>query len=347
MMKPRIFLEFFARRLLQVRRGSVAVLPVILACAASVAFAQGSYPNRPVKLIIGFSPGGGVDAIGRGVAKDLSALWGQPVVVENKLGAAGIISVEATMKAAPDGYTLLLTTDSQMVAVPFLQARPGLQDKPPYDALTDLTPIALVGGFSMVLVAHPSLKVETLAELIAAAKARPGAIDYSSAGVGTSPHLVMEVFQRVAGIKLNHIAYKGGAPALQDVLAGHVPITWGNIATAQSHIQAGNRLVALAVGSLERSALLPNVPTVAELGFPGFEAGNWVAVMGPAKLPEALVRSLHADLQKVTQTAAYRERLTALGSESRSSTREEFAKRIREESGRNKALLAKAGELKN
>ena len=317
-------------------RGAVALL-AILACAASAAFAQGTFPNRPVKLIIGFSPGGAVDGIGREVAKSLSALWGQPVIVENKLGAAGMISIDATVKAAPDGYTLLLTTDSPIVAIPFLQ------DKLPYDTLNDLAPIALVGGFSVVLVAHQSLKVKTLAEFIAAAKAKPGAIDYASSGIGTSNHLAMELFQRVAGVKLNHIAYKGGAPALQDVIGGHVPVMWSAISTALPHAQPGSRLVPLAVGSPERSALFPNVPTVSELGFPGFEAGNWVAVMAPTKLPEAVAQAIEADLRQVTQTEAYRKRLATMGSEARTSTSDELARRIRAESSRNKALLSGAG----
>lgn len=317
-------------------RGAVALL-AILACAAFVALAQGTFPNRPVKLIIGFSPGGAVDGIGREVAKDLSAFWGQPVIVDNKLGAAGMISVDATVKAAPDGYTLLLTTDSPMVAVPFLQ------EKLPYDTLNDLTPIALVGGFSLILLAHQSLKVKTLPELIAAAKANSGTIAYASSGIGTSNHLAMEMFQRAAGIKLNHIAYKGGAPALQDVLGGHVPLVWSAISTASPYAQPGSQLVPLAVSSLERSALFPNVPTVSELGFPGFEAGNWVAVMAPAKLPEAVAQNIEATLHQVTQTEAYRKRLAALGSESRTSTRDELAQRIRAESIRNKTLLSAAG----
>jgi tripartite-type tricarboxylate transporter receptor subunit TctC len=221
-----------------------------------------------------------------------------------------------------------------------------LNDKTPYDPLTDLKPIALVGGIPLILVANPSLQVKTFKEFIAAAKAKPGSINYASSGIGASHHMSMENLQRVAGIKLNHVSYKGGAPALTDVLGGHVPVMWVAMSTALPHIQAG-KLVPLAYGGLERSELLPNIPTVAELGFPGFEAGNWVGVMGPAKMPAALVQKIQNDLRKVTQTPGYREHLIAGGNEVRTSTSEEFSKRVHAEYSRNKVLLSKSAIAHN
>jgi tripartite-type tricarboxylate transporter receptor subunit TctC len=264
-------------------------------------------------------------------------MWGQQVVVENKPGAGGVIAADATAKAAPDGYTLFLATGGIATVVPFIQKNL------PYDPQNDIKPIALVGNFPLILVATPASKYRTVAEIVAAAKAKPGTIDYASNGVGVSPHMAMELFQRTAGVKLNHIPYKGSGPAMQDMLGGRVPVMWAAVSSTMAQVQSG-KLVPVAVGSLERSPLLPNVPTVAESGYPGFEAAEWIGVMGPAKMPEALVRKIQADLQKVTQSAAYREQQTARGNEARFSTSEEFAKRISAEYNRNKAMFA-SGEI--
>lgn len=315
------------------------VAALVLSTGADSLMAQ-DYPGRPVKLLVGFSAGGAPDLIGRAVAKGLSDVWGRPVVVENKAGAAGTLAADATAKAAPDGYTLFLGSDSAIVSAPFLQ------DKIPYDALSDFQPIALVAGFSLILVANPSLNVRTFAEFIETVKARPGAIDYASFGIGTSPHLAMEQLQRLAGIKLNHIPYKGSPPALQDLLAGRVLAIWNPVSSALPHIQAG-KLIALAIGSAERLALLPNLPTVSELRFPGFEAGNWIGVMAPAKLSEAVLKKIESDLRVVTQSAPYRELLSAQGIEARTGTTEEFVKRVHADYNRNKALFSSLGISRN
>ncbi len=309
------------------------ILLTSLACLTTSVFAQGSFPSRPVRLVVALPPGGAVDGIAREIAKGLQDLWGQPVIVENKPGASGVIAADATAKAAPDGHTLFLTTDGIITVVPFLQ------EKMPYDTLNDLKPIALVGSFPLMLVTHPSSGFKTVADLIAAAKAKPGSVDYASNGVGISPHMAMERFQRVANIKLNHIPYKGSAPALQDMLGGRVPIMWAAVLPSLPHVQSG-KLLPLAMGSVERLPQLPQVPTLAELGYPGFEAATWIGVVGPAKMPDAVVQKIAADLHKVTQNAAYRERQTAMGNEVRSSTSAEFAKRIATEYDRNKALFA-------
>lgn len=325
-----------------VRMRSLLLCCLVLASTLTgpAALAQSGYPSRPVKLIVAFPPGGATDLIGREVAKGLQEIWGQSVIVDNKPGAAGMIAAEATTRAAPDGLTLMLATDGAMVVIPFLQ------EKVPYNALTDLKPIAMVAGIPLILVASPGLGVKTFGEFLAAAKANTKGIDYASSGMGGSHHMSMELLQRTTGIKLNQIAYKGGAPAMQDVLAGHVPVMWSAVSTALPHIQSG-KLVPLAIGSLERSPALPNVPTVAELGYPGFEAGNWVGVVAPAGVPDATVQKIERDLQTVVRAAAYRERIISHGSEVRFSNSEQFTARVQADYVRNKAIIAAAGISKN
>ena len=319
-----------------IQRAGLAMLLAALAWVATPAFSQGSYPNRPVKLIVSFPPGGAVDLIARDLATGLGTVWGQPVVVDNRPGGNGVIAADATAKAAPDGYTLFLTHDGISGVVPFMQ------DKLPYDTLTDLKPIGMVGTLPLILVATPSIKVRTVAELVAAAKAKPGVIDYASNGVGAAPHMSMEVFQRTAGIKLKHIPYKGSGPALQDMLGDRVSLMWAAVSSAMPHIQSG-KLVPVAFGSRERSPLFPQVPTLGE-SFSGLEAVTWIGVVGSAKIPDALVQKINTDLQKVMQTATYRDLQMAKGNEVRGGTSDEFAKQIRFEYERNKAMFA-SGEI--
>jgi len=292
-----------------------------------------SFPSRPVRLVVSFPPGGATDTIARELAQSMKSIWKQSVVVDNRPGAAGVIAAENVSRATPDGTTLFLTTDGAITGVPFL---PGVSS---YDPLTDLKPIGLVAGIPLILVANPSLGVKTLQQFIDLAKSKPGQIDYASGGTGASHHLSMEALQRQAGIKLNHIAYKGGAPGLTDVLAGHVPVMWVAVSTVLPHIQAG-KVVPLAIGSLERSELLPDVPTMDELGFPKFEAGNWVGIMAPPGLSDALAQRIHDDLARATASAEYKRKLTAQGNESRTSTTAEFARRIAVEYENNKKLAA-------
>jgi tripartite-type tricarboxylate transporter receptor subunit TctC len=229
-----------------------------------------------------------------------------------------------------------MVPDTTLVVVPFLQ------QKMPYDTLTDLTPVGLIGAAPLVLVANPGLQVRQLADLIAAAKAKPGAIDYASGGNGSVHHLPMLVLQSQAGITLNHIPYKGGAPALQDVLAGRVAVMFSGVSTAAPFVKQG-KLQPLAIGTLKRSAFMPDVPTVAELGFPGFEASPWAAMVAPKGTPAALVERISGDLQKVTQTDAYRDSLVSFGIEVRSSTPRELSERIRREYDMYRTLIKSAG----
>jgi tripartite-type tricarboxylate transporter receptor subunit TctC len=316
--------------------GYAATLSALAVCRPSFAQDDTKFPDHAVRLLVAFPPGGATDLIARELSRALTAVWNQPIVVDNRPGAAGLIAAETTAKAAPDGYTLFLATDGAITAVPFLQ------EKMPYDALNDFVPVEMVAGIPLMLVANPDLKVKTLAEFVALAKSKPGAIDYASSGVGASHYMSMELFQRAAGIKLNHIPYKGGAPALQDVVAGRVSVMFSAISTALPFIKNG-RLVPLATGSLERSPLMPELPTVAELGFPGFEAGNWVVILAPKGTTPELSARIRDGLEKVVHTAAYRNALEAQGNEARSSTSEEISKRIRTEYERNRILIKNAG----
>jgi tripartite-type tricarboxylate transporter receptor subunit TctC len=298
--------------------------------------AGANYPERALRLLVAFPPGGATDLIARELGKGLTEIWGQPVVVDNKPGAAGLIAADTVAKATPDGYTLMLATDGAIVAVPFLVANT------PYDSVTDFSPVSLVAGIPLMLVANPNLGVKTFNEFIALAKSKPGRIDYASSGVGASHYMSMELLQRVAGISLNHIPYKGGAPALQDVLAGRVPVMFSAISTSIPYIRAG-KLVPLATGSLERSPLLPDLPTVAELGYPGFEAGNWVGILAPKNTPPELVATIRSGLEKVVHTKSYRDTVQAQGNEVRSSTTADFKERIKREYARNREMIKAAG----
>jgi tripartite-type tricarboxylate transporter receptor subunit TctC len=315
---------------------SVAVFASVMVFAAAGAGAQEKYPERPVRLLSSNPPGGAGDLIARAMAKGLSEIWGQSVLVDNKPGAAGVIAGQLLARAAPDGHTLFVVPDTTLVVVPFLQA------KMPYDTLTDFAPVGLIGAAPLVLVAHPSLNVKQLPALFEAARARPGAIDYATGGSGSVQHIPMVLLQRLAGISLNHVPYKGGSPALQDVLAGRVQVIFTALSSSLPHLRQG-RLVPLAVGTLQRSPLLPDVPTVAELGFPGFEASPWASVVAPGGTPPALVERISRDLERVTRTDAYRDTLVKLGNEVRSSTPRELSERIRREYERNRELIKAAG----
>lgn len=318
----------------------LACFAVLGAALASPSAAQDGPPSgRTVTLIVGFPAGTAPDLIGREVARGLQETWGQPVVVNNRPGAGSMLAADAAARSAPDGLTLLLATDSSIVVIPFLQ------DKVPYNSLTDLTPIAIVGSIPMMLVASPETKVKNIAEFVAAAKARPGSIDYASYGIGTAHHMSMERFMIAAGIKLNHVPY-GTTPPIADLVAGRVSVMWSAVSTAVSMVQAG-KLMPLAVGSVERLPQLPNVPTVAELGYPGFEAGIWAGLMAPTGVPPAFVRKVQNDAQRLVRTSAYRDKIVLQGNEARYVSTEDFAKRIETEYVRNKELFGKLGINKN
>jgi len=304
-----------------------------LACGQAQAQGESAFPVRPVKLVVTFPPGGAGDLTGRAVAKGLQALWGQTVVVENAAGASGAIGAEAVARAPADGHTLLLGTAGPITVLPFLR------DKMPYDPLTDLQAIANTVNIPNVLVVNSKLPYKTLADFLAAARARPGALDYASSGRGESHHMMMEHMMRVTGVKLNEIPYKGGAPAALAVASGDVQASWLAISTAQPMLRSG-QLVALAVSTKDRVAQLPDVPTMAEQGFPAFDYSNWMGIMGPARMPPALVRRIESDLQKVVATPEFSEAVARMGSVARFESTEQFTRAIRESHARHKAMLA-------
>jgi tripartite-type tricarboxylate transporter receptor subunit TctC len=300
----------------------------------NLASAQGAaYPNHAVRIVVGFPPGGPTDLMTRELARGLQDMWGQAVVPENKPGAASLPAAESVVRANPDGYTLLLATDTPIVVLPFLR------DKLPFNPLTDLKPIAIVGAIPLILVASPAANVRNYAEFVAAAKARPGKLDYASNGIGAGLHIAMERLKRLAGIELNHIPYKGSGDALPALLGGQISLMWDTVPTSLPLIKAG-KLLPLAMGSPERSPSLPDVPTIAELGHPGFDVSLWMGIMGPAAVPPAIVAKVQADLQTLLAQPAFAERLQARGFERRFSSSADFAKRIQDDYARNKALFA-------
>ncbi len=295
---------------------------LLIACTA--AFAQNdAYPSKPVRLILPFPPGGGTDILGRMIAERLSAALGQPVVTENRGGAGGNVGAEAAARSAPDGYTIVLVA-------PSLAISPTLYSKLNYDPVKDFAPISLVATVPNVVITQPSLNAPTLKEFIAAAKARPGGLNFGSGGSGTSNHLAGELFNIVAGVKLVHIPYKGVNLAMQDVLAGNVHFVVIGIPAAVPHIRAG-KLRALAVIAPSRSPALPEVPTAAEAGLPDFDVTTWYGVLAPAATPRPIVTRLNQELVRIMHSAELRDRLAASGTDPLTSTPEEFADYIRKE----------------
>jgi len=280
----------------------VAIL--IAACiAAPSAFAQGAYPTRPIKIIAPVQPGGGVDLVARQVGERLSRAFNQPVVVENQSGGGGIVGSQATARAAPDGYTLMVGYVGTHGTNPAVR-------KLPYDAVNDFTPIAMVGGTPNVLVVPPSLPVKTLPEFIAYAKANKGKLSYGSSGPGTLTHLAMEQLKVATDIDMIHVAYRGIGPAITDILGGQTQALFPGLAAALPHIKAG-KLLPLAVTGTKRHPLLPDVPTFEELGFKGFDGVQWYGIVGPAKLPPAIVSALNGEINKTLADPSFSERLSA------------------------------------
>ena len=290
-----------------------------------------NYPIKPIRLIVPFSPGGGVDFTARIVGQKLGEAYGQPVVADNRAGAAGAIGTELAAKAAPDGYTLLLGSAGPLAILP------GVSDRLPYDPVRDFAPITLVSSMPFVLVVHPSLAVRSVQDLIALARAKPGQLNYASPGSGSTTHLATELLKALAKLDIVHVPYKGVAPAMSDLLAGQVQLMSGDLSTLMSQVKAG-KLRALALTGAKRSALAPELPTIAESGVPGYEASGWFGVLAPAATPRALISRLNSAIVKGLMDIDARERLAALGGEVVVGTPAEFALRLRED-------LAKWGRL--
>ena len=325
------------RRQLMTRRSLGGVLCLAAALWAPVVNAQQGtpqgYPNKPVRLIVSFPPGGFADLVGRTLAQSLQLQWGQPVLVDNRPGAGGILATDLTAKAAPDGYTLYLATDGPFVINPFIYKTL------PYKPLVDFTPAALVAYTPMALVINPDLvKASTLGEFVTLAKTASKTLDYASSGNGGPHHLTMEAFKAAAGIDLNHVPYKGGAPALQDVLSGQVPVMFSVVSTSQPHAKAG-KLKILAVAALKRSPLVPDVPTIAESGYPGFEMGAWAGIVAPRGTPQAVIDKIQVDVLKVVRESQFAEKLAGAGAQPFAGTADEFSALLRGDTERNGKLI--------
>jgi len=306
----------------------------IVLFAATQALAL-SYPSKPVKLLVGVPPGGPTDTVARAIAPELGEALGQPIVVENRPGASAVIATDAVAKAAPDGHTLAFIYITHAT-------NPTLIAKLPYDTVRDFAPVSLVGRQSMVLLAHPGFAAGTVAELIAAAKAAPGKIDYGASDAGSAPHLAAELFKMMAGIDLTPIYYKGTAPALTDLLAGHIPVMFVSNISALPHVKAG-KLKAFAVTGAQRTTLAPGIPTLAESGLAGYEAYGWYGVAAPARTPAAVIARLHAEVARIAQNPAMKARLGAQGLELVGNSPPEFDAFIRAEIAKWSAVLKAAG----
>ena len=297
----------------------ILLLPLVL--AAGGVCAQQGFPSRTVTLTVGFAPGGGTDTAARIVAKKLTENLGQVVVVENKAGAGGNIAAQQIAAAAPDGYTISLSS------VGPLSVAPSLYQQLPYDPRRDIAPLTMGMVFPNVFVVNVNVPAKTLAEFVALAKAKPGDLTYASSGVGGAGHLAGELFKQAAGIDMIHVPYKGGGPAMTDLLGGRVTMYPAVPSTALPHIQAG-KLRALAVTGPSRLATMPDVPTVAESGYPGFEAMNWYCFVAPAKTPKEILDFWNRELVKVLKDPAVRAELAKHDLEPQPGTREELARYI-------------------
>ena len=293
-------------------------LMLVAACAfyAGGAMAQ-AYPNKPVRMIVGFPPGGGTDVVARVISQKLSEWWGQAVTVENRAGATGTIGADAVAKSPPDGYTLIMGhVNSHAIA-------PNLFAKLPYDPIKDFAAVAYVGYVPNVLAVHPSINAKSVKELVALLKAKPGQLNYASSGNGSTQHLAGELFKQLTGTNIVHVPYKGSGDAIKDLLAGVVAMNFDTMPPVLPHIQAG-KLRGLAISTPKRVAQLPDVPTFVEEGINGFDVTNWYGIMAPAGTPRDIVQKVNADANKAMQVPEVRARLESVGTQMREESAAEF-----------------------
>jgi tripartite-type tricarboxylate transporter receptor subunit TctC len=323
-----------ACRIRTITRAAALFTAAALAIAAAPAAMAQAYPSKPVRILVGFAPGGAMDIVARTVGQKMSASLGQPVVVDNKPGAGSNIAIRALIDSPPDGYTVMLVANG-------LTANPLLYTQQPFDPNTDVAPISLVARLPVVIAANASSELSTLQKVIDASKARPGSVNYGSPGSGSTPHLAAELFARGAGIQLTHIPYKGGAPAIADVLGGQLPLVAVNAIEVLPHVKAG-KLRVLAAMSAQRVSTMPEAPTIAESGFPGFEASVWHAFIAPKGTPPAVIAKLNAEIHKALADPEVKERLAALGAEVAPTTPQELAALVRNEHERYGKLIREA-----
>lgn len=303
--------------------------------ASAAAFAQG-YPSKPVRMIVGFPPGGGTDIVARVISQRISEWWGQAVAVENRPGATGTIGADVVAKSAPDGYTLLMGhVNSHAIA-------PNLFKKMPYDPIKDFAAVAYVGYVPNVLAVHPSIPVRSMKELIALAKSKPGVLNYASSGNGSTQHLAGEMFKQLTGTDIVHVPYKGSGDAIRDLLAGFVAMNFDTMPPVLEHVRSG-KLRGLAISTQKRVPQLPDVPTFLEEGMTGFDVTNWYGVMAPAGVPKELVAKLNADINKAMQVPEVRARLEQVGTQLKEQSAAEFEAYMKAEVSKYAKLVTDAG----
>ncbi len=322
-------------------RGSFtsALMALWLATLPTLGLAQGSYPSKPIRLIVPFTPGGVTDTSGRLIAEQLSKRLGQQIIVDNRPGASGNIGTQQVAVAAPDGYTLVLGFDGTMVI------NPHVFDKVPFDTVRDFAPVGKIGDAILLLVAHPNVPAKTLQEVIALSKSQAGGLSYGTSGTGGTPHIAGELLKLRTGANLVHVPYKGGGQAMVDVLGGNIPLVYTAVASGQGQVKAG-KLRAIAVSSAQRSSSLPDVPTFIESGISGlndFEINSWVGVLAPARTPKAIIDKLNSELNAVLNDPEVREKLNIMGISASPGTAEKFAEEIKRDLARYGQVVKAAG----
>lgn len=321
-------------RAIRLAVAAVSVVVTSLAAFAAAAQTAGTYPAKPVKVLVGFTAGGAVDLVARTMGQTMSPAIGQPMVIENKPGAGTNIAMRTLIDAPADGYTLMVTANS-------VSANPALFQPAPFDPEKDIAPVALIGRVPVVIAANTASPYANIAQLIAAAKQKANGVSYGSPGNGSTPHMAIEFFSRAAGIDLQHVPYRGGSQAITDVIGGQLPLVAVNALEVLPHVKAG-KLRVLAVLSPNRSPIYPEVPTIAESGYPGFEASVWYGFIAPANTPKAIVTRLHDEVQKALQSKDVRERLANAGGEVLPGSSEQFATLILTERQRYAKLVREA-----
>jgi tripartite-type tricarboxylate transporter receptor subunit TctC len=315
-----------------------AAFSLAVLAPADASAAEQSWPTKPVRMVIPFPAGGTTDILGRVAAQKLGEALGQQVVPDNRPGASGNIGTEQVAKAPPDGYTLLTAPGSTLTIHPSLYPKLG------FDPLKDFAPVTILAGVPNLLVVHPSIPARNVKDLIAMAKSKPDQLNYASTGAGQSTHLSMELFKSMAGVKIVHVPYKGSAPAVTDLLGGHVPMMFDNMPSALPHVKAG-KLRALGVSTAKRSSTAPDVPTVAESGLPGFDVTVWFGVLAPAAVSRDIVDRLHRTLVKALAASDVRERLASQGAEAVGNTPEQFTAQMKADLAK-WAKVIKAADIK-
>jgi tripartite-type tricarboxylate transporter receptor subunit TctC len=303
---------------------NISLFSLCVGVAAAAATHAQNYPTRPIRIIAQFTPGTSTDILARVVGGKLTEAWGQQVVVDNRPGAGGLVGTELGAKAAPDGYTLTMAVSSGF------GINPALYAKLPYDAIGDFAPITNIALTPQTLVAYPGYAAKSVKELVARAKEKPGQVNYASLGSGSTSHLTMEMFRSAAGIQLNHIPYKGSPAAHAELFSGQIPVMFDAIPAVLPHVKSG-RLRGLGIATLKRSPFLPDVPTIAESGYPGFEAVGWIGIAAPAKTPTPILDRLNAEIVRIINTPEMKERLATLAFTPVGDTREQFARFIKAE----------------